>query len=396
MARLYETSHQWLTFTFDSHRFSPLSMRLGEAFSKCQHLAGTPLLPAVASELATIYLAKGVNSTTAIEGNTLTEGEVAEVLAARKTLLPSQAYLQREVENVAATLSQIDQSAVGDHSPFRITAEWLRDINRALLDGIEAADHVVPGEFTTRPLVVGSYRGAPPEDVPYLVDRLCTWLNTYLDQVSDSTLGADLRFVHAFYAAVLGHLYIAWIHPFGDGNGRTARALECAVLAHSGIVPWISSSLLSDHYNRTRSMYYRRLDAASHTPTGVEDFVAYAAAGFVDQLREQIDRVQAMQRNLAWRSYVDEVLQSEPAGQANRRRRALVLALPPGAATPKNRLRRLSPEVAELYADKSDKTVARDLNRLAQLKLVVAVEGGYGPNLGLMDAFVPATRPAGA
>ncbi|MGH3941387.1 MAG: Fic family protein [Pseudonocardiaceae bacterium] len=72
-----------------------------------------------------------------------------------------------------------------------------------------------------------------------------------------------MRFYCLFVAATLAHLYIAWIHPFGDRNGRTARLLECAILAHSGVVPWVSSNLLSDHYNRTRSRYYQRLERAS-------------------------------------------------------------------------------------------------------------------------------------
>jgi len=80
MTRLYESTHPWLTF---SHTVLPdlLNLQLGEAFSKCQHLANSALQPALASRLASIYLAKGVNATTAIEGNTLSEEEVGEILA---------------------------------------------------------------------------------------------------------------------------------------------------------------------------------------------------------------------------------------------------------------------------------------------------------------------------
>ena len=37
--------------------------------------------------------------------------------------------------------------------------------------------------------------------------------------------------------AMMAHLYLAWIHTFGDGNGRTARLLEFLILARSGKVP---------------------------------------------------------------------------------------------------------------------------------------------------------------
>ena len=35
--------------------------------------------------------------------------------------------------------------------------------------------------------------------------------------------------------ATLAHLYIAWIHPFGDGNGRTARLVEFMLLSRAGV-----------------------------------------------------------------------------------------------------------------------------------------------------------------
>lgn len=386
MAHRYMETHPWITFRFDpAHDMT--SMRLGEAFSKCQHLSGTPLQPGLADDLAKVYLAKGVNATTAIEGNTLSEDEVQGILEGDRQLPASQEYLQQEVENVRDVLQRVHDDAFGG-VPFRLTPEWLKLQNRGILDGIACEDHVVPGEFTSKTLLVGSvYRGAPPADVPYLVDRLCDWINALIDGSADQS--ADVRFVNAFTAAVLGHLYIAWIHPFGDGNGRTARALECAILANSGLVPWVSANLLSNHYNRTRSRYYQRLDAASRA-NDVRGFVAYAAAGFVDMLREQIAFVQQMQRRVAWINYVHERFQNESHGDASHRRRALVLALPEGRFTPRPALRRLTAELAEMYAQREDKTISHDLNRLRYLGLVtLAGRQGVKPRTALMDAFMP-------
>ena len=76
---------------------------------------------------------------------------------------------------------------------------------------------VVPGEFRTHDVVVGHYRGAPSEDCDYLVRRLCDWLNGELEDLG----GSDdvLRDPRVFVLAALAHLHLAWIHPFGDGNG---------------------------------------------------------------------------------------------------------------------------------------------------------------------------------
>ncbi|MCV7111322.1 Fic family protein [Mycolicibacterium setense] len=392
VTRKYEDSHPWITFQFTGGEFNLLSVRLGEAFSKCRHLTGTPLQPSLAAELARVYLIKGVSATTAIEGNTLSESEVAEILDDRKKLPPSQEYLQTEVENMERVLRRIDIQA-NNSREWRVTPAWLRAQNREILEGIPDEDHVIPGEYTTRPLLVGSvYRAAPPEDVPYLVERLCDWINEMLVHVYDPNLDADKRFFQAFYAAVLGHLYIAWIHPFGNGNGRTARALECAILAHSRLVPWVSSSLLSDHYNRTRSRYYAKLDAASRK-RDIVGFIEYAAEGFVDQLRDQIALVQWQQRRVAWINYVHEVFQDETQGETSKRRRALLLSMPEDVWTPRSKLRRLTPELAELYAGVGDRALSHDTGKLLSLKLLEGdAKTGFRPRVHLMDAFIPGTQ----
>jgi Fic family protein len=385
----YLDTHPWITFNFTGGEFNVLSVRLGEAFSKCRHLTGTPLQPALAAQLARVYLIKGVSATTAIEGNTLTETEVAEILDDRKKLPPSQEYLQREVENMERVLRRIDVEAQNSHG-WKLTPAWLRAQNREILERIPDEDHVVPGEYTKRTLLVGSvYRAAPPDDVPHLVERLCDWVNKMLVHVYDTNLDADRRFFQAFYAAVLGHLYIAWIHPFGNGNGRTARALECAILAHSRLVPWVSSSLLSDHYNRTRTRYYAKLDAASRKGD-VVGFIEYAADGFVDQLGDQIALVQSQQRRVAWVNYVREVFQNESQGETSKRRRALLLSMPEDAWTPRARLRRLTPELAEMYAGVGDRALSHDTGKLTSLGLLEGdAKTGFRPRVHLMDAFIP-------
>ena len=126
--RDYRRSHPWITFEFRIEQ-DRLWCLLGEAASKCQHLAGTPLQPALADELSGVYLVKGAVATTAIEGNTLTEDEVRELLESRRKLPPSQQYLQQEVENVIEGLHRIDAAARAGE-PFTVTPEWIKDQNR--------------------------------------------------------------------------------------------------------------------------------------------------------------------------------------------------------------------------------------------------------------------------
>ena len=115
-----------------------------------------------------------------------------------------------------------------------------------------------PGEIRKTSVTVGPYRQPLAEDCEYLLDRLCSSLKIeferadVFDPISKSVL-----------LAVWAHLYIAWIHPFGDGNGRTARLVGFTLLLEGG-VPAPAAHLLSNHNNRTRSSYYMELDKASH------------------------------------------------------------------------------------------------------------------------------------
>jgi hypothetical protein len=128
--------------------------------------------------------------------------------------------------------------------------------------------------------------------------------------------------------AMMAHLYLAWIHPFGDGNGRTARLVEFLILARSGKVPLPAAHLLSNHYNLTRDQYYRELGRASKTNSIVE-FVSYATEGFVDGIRDEIEVVRLQQLQVAWVNFVSEVMSRYPTGKASDRQREVVLAMLP-------------------------------------------------------------------
>ena len=109
--RAYQTSHDWITFTTEDYikKLTPMAWaHLGESYSKCQHLMGVPLKPGVAEEIADIYLRRGALASAAIEGNTLTEEEVKEILVNDRSLPGSQQYLEQEVRNIWAALHNVE------------------------------------------------------------------------------------------------------------------------------------------------------------------------------------------------------------------------------------------------------------------------------------------------
>lgn len=380
--RTYERSHPWLRFALDL-RSAPaeLWLLLGEAQSKCEHIAGVPLRPDTAARLHRLFLAKGALATTAIEGNTLTEDEALQLVEKRLELPRSREYLGQELQNVVNACNRITEGL--DGSTGELSIEQILDFNRAVLDKLPVEPHVVPGRIREYSVGVGKYPGAPHEDCRLLLDRLCRWLN------EPAFLGAtDNRIATATIRAVLAHLYIAWIHPFGDGNGRTARLIEFYILLSAG-VPSPASHLLSNHYNQTRSEYYRQLQAASDSGGDPLPFVSYATQGFVDGLRDQLRQIRAQQWDVAWRNFVDEEFRDEKTG-APMRQRDLVLDLSmTDDWVAVSDLPTLTPQMARRYAGKGAKTVTRDLNALIARGLIDRVGARVRARREIILAFLP-------
>jgi len=391
--RAYEESHPWIKFDARGvNHFPPsLWMQLGEAQSKCEHLAGTPLRPSVAQDFYKVTLVKGAQATTAIEGNTLSVEQVAAIYDGRFEAPPSRRYQEVEVHNVIEALREIGDQVHSGESP-RLSRALICDLNRKVLRGLETEldESTVPGELRTHSVVVGRYRGAPSEDCEFLVDRLCDWLEGPDFKSPDKEIDFALMLVRA----ALAHLYIAWIHPFGDGNGRAARLVEFLMLARSGKVPLPAAHLLSNHYNLTRDRYYRELERASKSGGDITDFVAYAIEGFVDGIRSQIAAVREQQLSVAWLNFVNNVMAQFPSGKARDRQTELVRTMPTDRKVSQSDLAGLTPSLAVQYAHTGPRTLARDLNRLESAVLIQRVERNfYRVRIDQMLAFLPPIAP---
>lgn len=255
--RTYEKTHPWLDFRLDVRQLDYTSwLLLGEAVSKTEHIAGVPLDPDSAKELHALYLAKGALATTAIEGNTLTEHEVIEHLRGRLKLPPSREYLTQEIDNIVAACNDISNTIIQKNSD-PITPDEIRKYNQLVLQQLPLQEDVTPGVMRLHSVMAGRYRGAPAEDCEFLLERFCDWLNKL-----NPPKGQEAAY--SILASIAAHLYFVWIHPFGDGNGRTARLIEFRFLLQAGL-PTPASHLLSNFYNLTRTEYYRQLDKASRS-----------------------------------------------------------------------------------------------------------------------------------
>ena len=109
-----------------------------------------------------------------------------------------------------------------------------------------------PGRIRTGPVHVSNsasgstvYEGPDASLVPHLMDELVTFLNGPRD-------------CNVLIQAAMAHLNLTMIHPYKDGNGRMARALQTFILAQEGILdPRFSS--IEEYVGRHSSDYYRVL-----------------------------------------------------------------------------------------------------------------------------------------
>ena len=385
--RRYQETHPWIVFRFDARILNyKIWLLLGEAQSKFEHIKGAPLLPNTIQNMLLVYLAKGALATTAIEGNTLTEKEVEKRIQGKLDLPPSKEYLGQEIDNIVAAYNLIGGRLLDSDFSDKLSVEQIKEYNRLVLKDLPLSEDVIPGELRTYPVGVAGYRGVPPEDCEYLLDKYVTWLN------DEFTFPTDQRVIYGILKAIIAHLYFVWIHPFGDGNGRTARLIEFQILLSVG-APQIAAHLLSNHYNQTRAEYYRNLEVTSKSGGDVSGFILYALQGFVDGLREEINNIQGQQIIVHWVNHIHNSFHGKHS-KADERKKELMLEI--SKITSKEytieEIRYGTARVAEMYANLSDRTMSRDIDELVEMKLLNKQNDKYSCNLASLTAYMVPVR----
>ncbi len=202
--------------------------------------------PGVRERLERLNILRAVRGTTGIEGSDLTEEEVARVLAADapQGVLPrSRLREEQEVRNANRVMSYI-ANVLGQEDPNApVTEQLVATIHRLTIDGIDYPNNN-PGVYRSHSVHADTY--VPPREhaeAVRLMRDFAAWLNT-----SPATQWP------AAVRAIAAHFYLISIHPFGDGNGRTARAIE-SFLLYQGQLNALGFYSLSNFYYRRREEY---------------------------------------------------------------------------------------------------------------------------------------------
>lgn len=213
---------------------------------------GAPISATALAELSRQARIRATHYSTRIEGNRLTLDEAEEIISGRRRIFHGRERDVAEVRNYWDALSWVEGLA-GKKKP--ITEEVIKRIQAMVMHGKRAkAAPYRAGQNVIRDSGSGGIVYMPPEahDVPLLMGQMVRWVRQ-----------AGAEDVPSVIIAGLAHYQFVTIHPYYDGNGRTARLIATHLLHRDGYgLKGIFS--LEEYHSRNIEAYYCALDVGGH------------------------------------------------------------------------------------------------------------------------------------
>jgi len=258
------------------------------------------ILPQQEIKLRRQAIIRMTHHSTEIEGNRLNLGQVEALYARKKIDAPDRDIY--EVQNYLNALKFIEKVVI-ERRP--ITEKVILKIHQLVTD--KTLEPRFSGHYRLGPIYVVRRRFGMPQEtlytgpnakhVPQLMANFITWLKE-----------SAAKEINPVMAAAIAHLEIAAIHPFNDGNGRTARAFATLILYQRGY-DFRRLFALEDYYNTDRPSYYKAINVGATynaRRTDITSWLEYFISGF----RIEIDEVKNRILSLSARN-VDEKIQSK-------------------------------------------------------------------------------------
>ncbi len=341
---------------------------------------GLPLPPAVQFRIDSLNILRAVRGTTGIEGTEVSETEVEQIMRSgpgHKVLPASRQRAEQEVRNAEKVMLFV-ASRLQEEPDYPVTEHLIATIHRLTTENIDYSNNE-PGVYRSHAVHVETY--VPPrtrEEVQQLMTQFVEWLN----------LGPP-RGWPAAVRAIAAHFYLVSIHPFGDGNGRTARGLESFLLYQGGINARGFYSL-SNFYYQHRPEYVAMLDHVRFATNGnITPFVKFALNGLVTEQEVVHQEILAEMATIAFRDFAREtlMLDGKMATKPGERMFHFLLGLP-GNPVSAAQLRKGGHPLAELYHGVTSRTIIRDLDYLRSHSLIRLEGDQIHANVEAMRRFM--------
>ena len=214
---------------------------------------------------------------THIEGTALSLEQAKSILEGKKVKGVSRDD-EKELLNYKKAMDFISRY-LGKDDP--VSEGIIREVHKILVKGVRG-ENANPGNYRKiQNYVVNSrtrevvYTPPAPLEVLHLMREFTEWINKAEDASPILVAGiAQFQFVH--------------IHPFIDGNGRTARLLSTLILYKTGY-DFKRLFTISEYYDKDRSSYYQAIQTVRKNNMDMTTWLEY----FVDGLRSQMTEIQA-------------------------------------------------------------------------------------------------------
>ncbi len=247
------------------------------------------ILPKQEINLRKQALIRMTHNSTSIEGNILSLKEVESIVNGFKVDAPMRDIY--EVENYLKAIKYITEVVKKKEAISRKTILKIHKLvtNKTLpknQSGFYRTDRVfvVSRRFGFPDKII--YTAPLAEKVPQLVDDLIEWIKN-----------SEKEKINPVIIAGIVHQEIAAIHPFVDGNGRTARAMATLILYKTGY-DFRKFFALEDYYNKDRSSYYEAINMGDNYEQRKIDFTFWLEY-FVKGFKEEIENIKKTAINLS-------------------------------------------------------------------------------------------------
>ncbi len=346
-----------------------LSFLLNRIDVFAQFLKETPMAPGVRDEIDRQCIFRAIRGTTGIEGNRLGEEQIEELFE-RGDLAPY-SLEEQEVVNIYAVIKSIRSRTPMPYS--RLTETVVGELHSQITIDCRYPGNVM-GEYRSISAQAGAYLCPSPSDVPKLMRKFIDFINSQ-----------ECLTMHPVARAVIAHFYLLSIHPFTDGNGRTARTLEAYLLYHGGYKQAGFYSL-SNYYYKHRGEYIDELDKARFEHDGgLRNFVLFALEGLEGELVDRYRQANSYLRQVAYRQYLDELVRKD---QITARLGGILSRLSEEGIklSLAHFKKRALPWLAEAYTGLTDRSVRHDLTVMRKLNLTNEINGIIRINYRAVEA----------
>jgi len=323
----------------------------------------SPSFPGSTEKIMRSELTSVIGATLSIEGTILEREEIEESLkkADQGEVLKRK---EQEAENSRNVYNFIVDFVNNNKQDFKYSEQLIKQIHNYFTEKMNYVANV-PGKYR------GDFNvsfGNPRKEslcrtqseIEAAMKAFIIWLNS----ISVGVLSSNI-----FIKAMMAHYYLAEIHPFGDGNGRTARALEALILYAHGVNNycfWSWANFWSSH----KDQYLLKLHNIRITLDPTE-FIMWGLEGYRDEINGIKTKVLKKVKQLMFSDYIHYLLRNKKDGTRKvnlKMVNVLQLLIKTGRISLKKFY--TSPEMIALYANVSTSTRGRHFQKMVSQDLI--------------------------